>query len=826
MRQIYSFIFIVGIAVMTEAGNLPIIPSPQKVDFKDTAFELTDDLVIVIEDGVSAENDRGLEMLQSTLIEVWNIEPEISSGDQNYKKTIRLSHLSEGSLEDDFSSDMAEECYVLDIDSNYINVAAKTDIGRFHGLMSLVQLVKGYSTYRTLPGLVIEDYPAMKWRGVSDDISRGQVSTLENFEEIIRFLAEYKMNIYMPYLEDMVELDRYPDIGVGRGALSKSELKHLQDYARGYYIDIIPVFQTLGHFENILQLEDYIKYAEFPGAASLNVSSGAAMRFLNNMLDEVVPLFDSRYFHMGADESWDVGRGASADDVEKRGIAAVHADHYRKVYDRLKRDGKEVLMYGDIVLRNPEILDLIPKDIIIVDWHYWPNDIYPSVKIFKDSGFQVLVSPGIHNWNNPFPNFRSAWTNISNINMIGYRQNVLGSVISNWGDYGGPNFRELNYLGYAYGAETSWNPEGMDYCTIDKRFFLQFFGTDDIGMRSLLLHLNEIPDNSSYKELWRQPFYGSDKNSSKLILRSQKIKNSSITALKIVENMRNEVSRNKDHLDYYKFAADVGSFIGEKLALARKVELFTVDESLYPSSEYDLDQMKLLCSDLIQKITVLEKDYKKLWLRTNRPENMGRILNLFRHQRAYFEEMQQELDGDDPEIISEIPSGWITADIKEEFSRPEPSYLRKKFNISVSKGIKGAKLQLIADSEANIYLNGDRAGKVIATKSLSLLVENQRVGSWDVKDKIVDGDNYLAVEVQGYNRKRPSSANVYLEIEWTDGSTVRVLSDTTWEASINKSFGWKTGKGGKWMNAKRYNNYPWRISAPLFNRGYSSRIEF
>ncbi len=40
-------------------------------------------------------------------------------------------------------------------------------------------------------------------------------------------------------------------------------------------------------------------------------------------------------------------------------------------------------MYGDIILRHPEIMDLIPKDIIIVDWHYRPSDHYPSIQQFK-----------------------------------------------------------------------------------------------------------------------------------------------------------------------------------------------------------------------------------------------------------------------------------------------------------------------------------------------------------------------------------------------------------------------------------------------------------
>jgi N-acetyl-beta-hexosaminidase len=147
----------------------------------------------------------------------------------------------------------------------------------------------------------------------------------------------------------------------------------------------VPVFQTLGHFENILNLPDFIQYAEYPGAASLNVTNPASDEFLFNMLEEVVPLFQSPYFNIGADESWDVGLGANRDLVARDGIAALHASHYKKVFQKVKALGKKPLMYSDMLLNHPEILSLIPKEVVLVDWHYNLNDNFPSVKQLTDS---------------------------------------------------------------------------------------------------------------------------------------------------------------------------------------------------------------------------------------------------------------------------------------------------------------------------------------------------------------------------------------------------------------------------------------------------------
>ena len=113
----------------------------------------------------------------------------------------------------------------------------------------------------------------------------------------------------------------------------------------------------------------------------MSVSNDSTYIFLEDLLKEVFEIFPSEYFHMGADESWDVGLGESKKLVEESNIAVVHANHYKKVYEICKKYNKKVMMYGDILLDHPEILSLIPKDIIIVDWHYRADDNYPSTKI-------------------------------------------------------------------------------------------------------------------------------------------------------------------------------------------------------------------------------------------------------------------------------------------------------------------------------------------------------------------------------------------------------------------------------------------------------------
>ena len=62
------------------------------------------------------------------------------------------------------------------------------------------------------------------------------------------------------------------------------EIKELDAYAVRYHIQMIPIFETLGHWENILSMPEYAAYGEFPGAHTLNVSDEKMYTLLDEMI--------------------------------------------------------------------------------------------------------------------------------------------------------------------------------------------------------------------------------------------------------------------------------------------------------------------------------------------------------------------------------------------------------------------------------------------------------------------------------------------------------------------------------------------------------------
>ena len=830
MKRIFKTLLMVFVFLVSSLWAAPfsLLPCPREMSFGAGHLQLSDDISIFYSENISADFS-GLALLSETLLESAICKQPcsmttVANPNDDYRVSIGLTSLA--SFAEDsvvYFEDMVQEGYYLRVDPGAILIRAPSQQGLFYGLMTLRQMIES-SPAGLLPAVDILDYPAMQWRAVSDDISRGQVSTMENFQQIILFLAEHKFNCYMPYLEDLVLLQKCPDIGEGRGALAAAELQELQQFAQKYFVEIVPIFQTLGHFENILNMSRYLQYAEYPGAASLNTIDSRADRFLFAMLDEVVPIFDSPYFHIGADESWDVGRGATRPLLDSVGIARLHSRHYNKVYQQLTGAGKQVMMYGDIILRHPEILTQIPRDIIIVDWHYWPVDSYPSVRQFKEAGFRVLVSPGIHNWRRSFPDFQRAWTNVQYIHRAGIEFDALGTVISNWGDYGGPNLREYNYLGYLYGVATAWNPSADDKFLIDSYYFQSQFGTDDVRLHSLLLDLNEITQSFDFKEFWAHPFYLPEKSPGAVLQESQNMRLHSRNAIRLIDELRAELATGTEFLDYYRHSADLGLCLARQKEMARQRQLLLAENI----SEDRADQLRreLLrgCRDQLTSLMELEKQHRELWLRSNRPENLSRILNLYRRLQANYSSAINDLESENDSFPTVSPSQWIT------FSRDSIHrhvYLRKQFNLQNTEELQQANLQLVGNTDAKMYLNGQDVGRVCATKSLSLLVENQRVGWWRVTDFLQSGENVLAVDVTGYYADRPAAANVYLDLQYQDGEKRLVLSDTSWQAGLEPVRGWKGAKFGEpWQNAVEYQDYPWRLSVPMFDRGFAARLEF
>jgi hypothetical protein len=131
-----------------------------------------------------------------------------------------------------------------------------------------------------------------------------------------------------------------------------------------------------------------------------------------DLLDELIDAFDADAVHVGMDEVFLIG-DERCPRCKGKDVARLFAGVVNRLHEHLvEQKGVEMLMWGDRLLDAAKFsygkweasqtgshraVDLIPKSVIICDWHYNLREDYPSVRFFQQKGFRVLPAT----WKNP-----------------------------------------------------------------------------------------------------------------------------------------------------------------------------------------------------------------------------------------------------------------------------------------------------------------------------------------------------------------------------------------------------------------------------------------
>lgn len=825
------------------AGNkqvLRLIPSPQHVVMKPGVFKITSQTKIIMGNGTSQEDLFAVEQLNEHFRTIRNAELKVvreeglrgSDANSILIGTIK-SDLAGRWLQtnkEPMTQEMRAEGYLLGVEGKGITIIGASARGRYYGIMSLIQLIEREKRSVTVPFVTIRDWPQYGMRGITDDLSRGQVSTVDNFKKIIRFLAAHKLNTYMPYLEDLFIFRNHPKFGRGRGALTPAETKELDAYAKKHHVEIIPIFQTLGHWENALIQPEYSSFAEFPGAHTLNVSDERVYTMLDEMIGELSGVFSSPYFHIAADESWDVGLGANKDRVAKSDLATVHAEHYKRIFDILKKYNKKPMMYGDIILNNPTILEKIPKEVIIVDWRYGASDRYSGPAILKQAGFPYVVSPAVWTFTGPFPQYLNTTVNIQNFSREGFLHGSRGLMTSNWNDYGGEALRELNYYGYAWTAECAWRPLAADAGTFDERFFTNSFGNEEAGVtaRTIFTLLSNPMNQMHWFELWRHPMLPLRPSSTNYWMRVQSIESGMPLVHALIRQLEGQASPRREQIPYLRFVAELTQWYASKVKVGEHIKRTLRDTVLIPTDSARM-VLKSLAQGVISELKLRRNEFRSLWLATNREENLQWLMLRYDRQAEYWQETIEELEKTGTVTEPLIESQWIYHPDANPGRRDSSAvqipraFFRKLFNLDTLP--ENAKLQLIGDTHTRVWVNGAEVGEVSARRSLSLIVEHERIKQWSIMPLLRQGTNVITVEAANYNRFGSAGVNVYLELR--NGSvTGKILSDSTWTVSEQADPAWRMAEySDKSWRAAQAKPYPFPVVRPNFETGRLSWIE-
>ncbi|OGV71518.1 MAG: hypothetical protein A3K18_22475 [Lentisphaerae bacterium RIFOXYA12_64_32] len=374
------------------------------------------------------------------------------------------------------------QSYRLAIEPGGITIEAGSRDGLYYAAQSLAQLV---ASAPAVPALEIRDWPAIPTRLAMIAVDQGgfQVIDVDYWKRVIRELAAVKINAVMPYFDSgTFKFRKYPFLGLkGDDGFTVEKAKILSEYAEQHCIQMIPQQNSLGHLGGMLGHKELQHLRD--GGGTINAVLPETFVLLGDLYDELVEGFPyAKYIHVGGDEfGHDFGKHpAVAARVAEVGKPTVYGEFMMKLYDMLKQRNRGMMIWWNEQGMTIEAASVLAKDIAVFDWHYGPQDDYPSLDNLLKAGFTApWATPAVTRYYDGTNDWLSTFGNIHNFAKAGAKRNVPGMCTCTWvhGMWGGRNTFELNLYGLVYSAECAWNPTPqIEAADFGRRFAAQWWG--------------------------------------------------------------------------------------------------------------------------------------------------------------------------------------------------------------------------------------------------------------------------------------------------------------------------------------------------------------
>jgi hexosaminidase len=312
----------------TKPEPVSVVPKPVSITAGDDVLKLGNAVSIV----AKTEDELKVASLLTDYLKEKGVNTKISGEDAGGDQVIRLSISKNDSIGD--------EGYNLAVGEHGVTLSTNSGAGLFYGVQTLMQLFQ--SDGNNLPFISITDYPRFGYRGLHLDVGR-HMFPVSFIKKYIDLMARHKMNRFHWHLtEDQgwrIEIKKYPRLQqvaayrdetvVGRastrtrnqphdfdgkrygGFYTQEEVKEVVQYAADHFITVIPEIELPGHAMAALAAYPELgctggpyktatTWGIFPDVYCAGKENTFA--FLQDVFDEIIPLFPSKYVHIGGDE--------------------------------------------------------------------------------------------------------------------------------------------------------------------------------------------------------------------------------------------------------------------------------------------------------------------------------------------------------------------------------------------------------------------------------------------------------------------------------------------------------------------------------------------
>ena len=372
-------------------------------------------------------------------------------------------------LDDATAARLGAEGYELEIGASGVDMAASTTVGCFRACTTLAQWLRLHRDSASgVGGLRVRDRPDFIERGLLLDISRNRVPTLDELEALVDLAAELKLNQLQLYTEHTFAYRGHEDVWRGWSPMTASETEHLATYAAARHVRLVPNQNSFGHMHRWLVHPAYRRLAEVPEGIEHPFSphkepfglapTTASLEFLRGLYEQLLPLTDAPLFNANLDETLDLGLGRSRGLCEKKGAERVYLDFVRRVHGLVAAHGKRMMMWGDIILKRPELIPELPEDVILLEWGYEAaHPFAEDCARFAAAGRELYVCPGTGSWSTFGGRTENTWANLTSAATHGKAHGATGFLLTDWGDHGHLQPSMVSWPALLAGASVAWN---------------------------------------------------------------------------------------------------------------------------------------------------------------------------------------------------------------------------------------------------------------------------------------------------------------------------------------------------------------------------------
>lgn len=551
---------------------------------------------------------------------------------------------------------MHDEGYAIVPDGKGMAVIAETSAGVFYGVQTIKQLLLVDKSGAKLQIVALRDWPAMKYRGLSDDLSRGGIPTLDHLKRQIRTFAAYKINIYSPYFETSFQYASSPITALPGAGITPEEGRELSAYARKYHITILPEQEAFGHLHHLLVYQQYASLAETPMGSVLAPGQPGSLDLISKWFTELASVFPGPMLHIGADETFDLGKGQTKEEVNAQGLAHVYVDFLNSVYQKLAPLNRRLLFWGDIAMLDPSEVKRVPKDMIAVAWVYefHPDGYGKWLKPYVDNGMETWVAPGVSNWRRVYPDNNVALHNIQRFVADGQADRSTGTLNTSWNDDGEEIF-SMNWYGVLFGAAAAWQQGTSDITRYQESYGPVFHGdmsgavnqAEQEMMKALallgedkFLQMTDLP-------FWADP-WGPEGMAFAAKLRpiAPQLRLHAENVVTLVAQARRQPNlRETNALDALELGARKLDFIGQKfqaadLAATMYQDAYNAQNDPKRAADVieNLWNIYGLCQDMGDSYDELGREYRQLWLRGYRSYSLENVMSRYRRSSDLWQE--------------------------------------------------------------------------------------------------------------------------------------------------------------------------------------------